>query len=69
MTPQMENVIPAGANRFGYESETSPVPIPPMGSIFANAFTAIIAIYVSATIKAKLFERVLIEASLLSVSL
>ena len=38
----MEKVIPAGANRFGYESDTSPVEMPLNGRILANALTATI---------------------------
>lgn len=38
MTPHIEKVMPAGANRFGYESETFPVVIPFMGNILASAF-------------------------------
>lgn len=39
MTPQIEKVIPAGTNRLGYMSESSPVLKPFIGSALASAFT------------------------------
>ena len=54
----MEKVIPAGANRLGYESETLPVVMPFMGSMFARAFTATIPIYAA---NANIFTVVLLS--------
>ena len=42
--PQIEKVMPAGAKRFGYESDTAPVVILLMGRIFAATFTVTITI-------------------------
>ncbi len=39
----MENVIPAGTNKLGYLSETSPVVILFIGRVIARVFTAITA--------------------------
>lgn len=44
MSPQMEKVIGAGANKFGYESETAPVVMPFIGRMLASALTATITI-------------------------
>lgn len=43
----MENVNPAGANRFPYLSDSSPVVCPFRGSIFASALAAIMITYVT----------------------
>ena len=44
ISPHIANVSPSGAKRFGNESETSPVPTPLIGSMFARALTATIMI-------------------------
>lgn len=44
MTPQIAKVMPAGTNRFGYESDNSPVVRLLIGRVVASALTTTVPI-------------------------